>query len=584
MALSFTEHLGDGTNTTFTVPFPYLDKTHIKVAIGGVNTAFTWTSPGSIEITPAPAAEAVVKVYRATPNAERLVDFADDSIMDEDLLDAMSLQLFYIAQEAYDLSASSIVVVADGNYDARSRRVKNVADPLEPTDAVNLKTFQSDFLPRLQAEADRATTAANTSALLKLDFDLKWAGILQKESDFNQSYLQIQNWNTTVSNNKDAVLVAKNAVEAMQALIEGYKASIEATRTLFNTEAAQAVTDYAADVEAAQTAIDDSVDAANAAKVLAESAKTSSQANATTAVNAANTATEKAQEATSAASAALSYKEAVETVGVDAVALQNAVTAAQAAADRAEAAEGGVVTWGIIADKPTVFAPAAHTHPWSEVTGKPATYPAEAHTHEWATIGNKPTVFAPAAHGHAWAEITGKPTFFSGLYADLSGIPLTFAPAAHTHTWADVTGKPTSFPSSWAEVSGKPGTFTPAAHGHPISDIVGLQTALQNASGLASGAADADPNSSTSQVIVTNHVNSPGLGFYWHITTTFYSTIATASNRAQIAVQYNGGNRVYARSFFQGVWTAWSRLDGPNITYSTAAPSGGVDGDIHFKL
>lgn len=51
---------------------------------------------------------------------------------------------------------------------------------------------------------------------------------------------------------------------------------------------------------------------------------------------------------------------------------------------------------------------------------------------QWDNIMGRPSVFAPAAHSHAWADITGKPA--------------TFAPAAHTHAWADITGKPSTFP------------------------------------------------------------------------------------------------------------------------------------------
>src|SRR5690606_17476123 len=112
-----------------------------------------------------------------------------------------------------------------------------------------LKTFQSDFLPRLQAEANRATNAANTSLALKSDFDSKWQGLLQKEADFNSSYNQVRLWEQAVAANTDAVLNARNAVESMRALVEGYKVSVEATRQAVNTEAAAALATYAQAVE-----------------------------------------------------------------------------------------------------------------------------------------------------------------------------------------------------------------------------------------------------------------------------------------------------------------------------------------------
>lgn len=101
----------------------------------------------------------------------------------------------------------------------------------------------------------------------------------------------------------------------------------------------------------------------------------------------------------------------------------------------------------------------------------------------------------------------------------------------------------------------------PSAHAHVIADVTGLAASLNLASGLAASDTTQDPNLAVNQVILTNHANAPVSGFYWHITTSFYNTINAASNRAQTAVQYNGGSEVYVRSYFNGQWTAWDRLD-----------------------
>ena len=109
-------------------------------------------------------------------------------------------------------------------------------------------------------------------------------------------------------------------------------------------------------------------------------------------------------------------------------------------------------------------------------------------------------------------------------------------------------------------------------HDHLISDVSGLGQALNLASGLAAGGTDQDPNVASTQVIVTTHVNAPSIGrggIYWHITTSFFERLHGTSNRAQIAVQYNGGSRVYSRACFQNVWSEWERLD-------NQAPAGSV--------
>lgn len=90
----------------------------------------------------------------------------------------------------------------------------------------------------------------------------------------------------------------------------------------------------------------------------------------------------------------------------------------------------------------------------------------------------------------------------------------------------------------------------------------------------AEGATDQDPDLAVDPVILTNHANSPNSSYYWHITTTFYSTISATANRGQIAVQYNGGAQVWSRSSYGGVWTAWTRVD--NVVTSVAGKTGAV--------
>lgn len=88
------------------------------------------------------------------------------------------------------------------------------------------------------------------------------------------------------------------------------------------------------------------------------------------------------------------------------------------------------------------------------------------------------------------------------------------------------------------------------------------------------GAIDQDPDLAVDPVILTNHANSPNSSYYWHITTTFYSTISATANRGQIAVQYNAGAQVWSRSSYEGTWTAWTRVD--NVVASVAGKTGAV--------
>lgn len=118
------------------------------------------------------------------------------------------------------------------------------------------------------------------------------------------------------------------------------------------------------------------------------------------------------------------------------------------------------------------------------------------------------------------------------------------------------------------------------SHNHIIANVDGLQAALNAASGLNSGSNAQDPNLAVNQVILSNHANTPGPSAYWHITTTFYASLGSDANRAQIAVQYNGGNQCFARSCYGNVWTAWVRLDNSSVD---AAALTGVIADARLS-
>lgn len=85
---------------------------------------------------------------------------------------------------------------------------------------------------------------------------------------------------------------------------------------------------------------------------------------------------------------------------------------------------------------------------------------------------------------------------------------------------------------------------------------------------------DQDPNLAVVPTIVTNHINSPDNTRLWHIHTTFYAAADINSSRSQIAVQYEFGTEAYVRSYANGLWQGWNRIDNGGI--SGASPTGMV--------
>lgn len=133
----------------------------------------------------------------------------------------------------------------------------------------------------------------------------------------------------------------------------------------------------------------------------------------------------------------------------------------------------------------------AETAPWSGITDKPSTFAPSAHSHAWADITGKPSTFTPSSHSHVISDVTGLQTALDGKAA-----------STHTHAATDITsgtvavsrggtGAGTLTSGNYLVGNGTAAieTKTPsqvlsdigaaaASHSHAISDVTGLQSAL----------------------------------------------------------------------------------------------------------
>jgi hypothetical protein len=180
MASTIIIYEGDGTKTDFTIPFDYLKKSFVTVRLGAGTTLtggdygdtgsdYYFLDKTTIRLKVAPASGKSLTIRRYTSATERVVTFKDASILKATDLDTSQLQAFHIAEEGRDILEDSLSVNREGNWDAKNKRIVNLADPVNPQDALTKAYYDKDS-QKVQANRDetekfmqRAETAADNA-------------------------------------------------------------------------------------------------------------------------------------------------------------------------------------------------------------------------------------------------------------------------------------------------------------------------------------------------------------------------------------------------------------------------------------
>lgn len=163
MAFSYYDYTGDGVTDTFTITFTYQSTAEISVTVDGVaETGLTFPSTTTVQLTSAPATDALVRVKRTTDLTARSVDFASGSVLTEEDLDNSNIQVFHAAQEAVDTATDAISLDDDNKWDAQSKVIKNVATPVANNDASN-KAYVDNVAGSASAAAASASAAASSA-------------------------------------------------------------------------------------------------------------------------------------------------------------------------------------------------------------------------------------------------------------------------------------------------------------------------------------------------------------------------------------------------------------------------------------
>ena len=218
MANSFVRYTGNGSTTAYAVPFSYRAQADVAVTIDGVaTTAFTWDGAGTnITFTSAPANASSIEIRRTTSQASRLVDYADGSVLKENDLDTDSQQGFFMGQEAIDDAADKIKLDnADFQWDAQSKRLKNVADPTGAQDVATKNYIESTWL----SAADKTTlnnVNSNISAINTVNSNISAITTANSnETKINTVATNITSVNTVAADITKVIAVANDLAEAV---------------------------------------------------------------------------------------------------------------------------------------------------------------------------------------------------------------------------------------------------------------------------------------------------------------------------------------------------------------------------------
>jgi len=174
MPLSYAQYAGNGSTTTFSVPFPYLLKSHVKLYTGydvlsgtfttllADGTDYSWSSNTQVQTTTAPASGVTLTVVRDTPDSSQLVLWQDGSNLIAADLNTADLQNLYVVQEQQDRNDAAITQFGASSTAAAASAAAAQAQATAATAEAVLATSSSNAAI---AAANAVTTTANAASV-----------------------------------------------------------------------------------------------------------------------------------------------------------------------------------------------------------------------------------------------------------------------------------------------------------------------------------------------------------------------------------------------------------------------------------
>lgn len=244
----------NGTQRDFTISFEYLARRFVVVTLIGANrreltlTAdFRFISKTLVQLNkawgPSDGYERI-EIRRNTSATDRLVDFADGSILRAAELNTSQVQTLHVAEEARNMVADTISENSDGDLDARGRRLVNLADALSPDHAVTLRQEQEWAQSTLgnrnaaEAAAQLSVDAKNTAVTAKDTAVAQATVSTTKASESLASAVRSEAAAATIGGNvglsqaaRDAAISAKDQTVTLKSQAETAKTGAETAKS-----------------------------------------------------------------------------------------------------------------------------------------------------------------------------------------------------------------------------------------------------------------------------------------------------------------------------------------------------------------
>ena len=138
MATTQNTYTGNGSTTTFSFTFPYLEESDVKVSLDGVvqaTTAYSFANATQITFGTAPANNVAIRIFRETDtDAAKATFFAGSAIRAQDLNDN-ALQTLYATQETVNRRVDSTGDSMTGDLAMGGNKVTGLGTPTADADA-----------------------------------------------------------------------------------------------------------------------------------------------------------------------------------------------------------------------------------------------------------------------------------------------------------------------------------------------------------------------------------------------------------------------------------------------------------------